>query len=165
MALYVRSLTEVEGNKALHIMRHSRNAVAVRRAQVIILSDQGSTVQEIAQQTLMHEEYVRELIRRFNCEGLALLRERRKSGRPVEFVEELQAEIAHIALAPPKLLGRPFTVWSLEKLKEYLMATKVVKTVSIETLRSILHTYRVRLQRTKTWKESNDPAFAAKKNG
>jgi transposase len=165
MALYVRSLTAVEGNRLQHIMRHSRNAVSVRRAQVLIMSDQGSTVQELAQQTLMHEEYVRDLIRRFNEEGLALLRERPKSGRPVEFVEELQAEIVQIALAPPKLLGRPFTLWSLEKLKEYLISTKVVKTISIETLRSILHKHGARLQRTKTWKESNDPAFAAKKNG
>jgi transposase len=165
MALSVRSLTETEGNRLLHIMRHSRNAVAVRRAQVLIMSDQGSTVQEIAQQTLMHEEYVRELIRRFNAEGLALLRERPKTGRPVEFVEELQAEIVQVALAPPKLLGRPFTVWSLEKLKEYLIATKVVKTISIETLRTILHNHGANLQRTKTWKESNDPAFATKKNG
>jgi transposase len=82
MALSVRSLTETEGNRLLHIMRHSRNAVAVRRAQVLIMSDQGSTVQEIAQQTLMHEEYVRELIRRFNAEGLALLRERPKPAAP-----------------------------------------------------------------------------------
>jgi transposase len=164
MALYVRSLTEVEGNRLLHLMRHSRSAVSVRRAQVLILSDQGSTVQEIAKQTLMHEEYIRELIRRFNAEGLSLLQERPKSGRPVEFVEELQAEIVQIALAPPKLLGRPFTVWSLEKLKEYLTMTKVVKTISLETLRSILQKHGVRLQRTKTWKESNDPEFAAKKN-
>jgi transposase len=165
MALYVRSLTAVEGNRLQQIMRHGRNAVAVRRAQVMIMSDQGSTVQEIAEQTLMHEEYVRDLIRRFNQQGLALLREQPKSGRPVEFVEELQAEIIEIALAPPKLLGRPFTVWSLEKLKEYLISSKVVKTISLETLRSILHKRGARLQHTKTWKESNDPAFASKKNG
>ena len=165
MALHVRSLTVMEGNHLLHLMRQSKSAVSVRRAQVLIMSDQGSTVQEIAEHTLMHEEYVRELIRRFNAEGFALLREKPKSGRPVEFVEELQAEIVQIAMAPPKLLGRPFTVWSLEKLKEYLMATKIVKTISIETLRSILHDHGIKLQRTKTWKESNDPSFAAKKNG
>lgn len=127
------------------------------------MSDLGSTVEEIAAETLMHEEYVRELIRRFNREGLAMLRERPRTGRPVEFVEELQAEIVQFALAPPKLLGRPFTVWSLEKLKEYLLQAKVVKAISIETLRSILHQHGVRLQRTKTWKESNNPEFGVKK--
>lgn len=165
MALSVRSLTAAEGNHLQHILRHSHKAVSVRRAQVLLMSDQGSSVQEIAQQTLMHEEYVRELIRRFNQEGLALLRERPKSGRPVEFFEEIQAEIVQMALAPPKLLGRPFTVWSLEKLREYLITAKVVKTISLETLRAILHAHKVHLQRTKTWKESNDPAFASKKNG
>jgi transposase len=165
MALSVRSLTETEGNRLQHILRHSHNAVSVRRAQVLLMSDQGSTIQEIAEHTLMHEEYIRELIRRFNQEGLALMRERPKSGRPVEFVEEIQAEIVHIALAPPRLLGRPFTVWSLEKLREHLITARVVKTISLETLRVILHKHGARLQRTKTWKESNDPAFAAKKNG
>ena len=165
MALYVRSLTEAEGNRLLHIMRHSRNAVAVRRAQVMIMSDQESSVQEIAPHTLMHQEYIRELIRRFNSEGLALLRERPKTGRPTEFDEEIQAEIVQCALAPPKLLGRPFTVWSLDKLEEYLIMSKTVKTISIESLRTILHTHHVKLQRTKTWKESNDPAFESKKNG
>lgn len=37
----------------------------------------------------MPEKYVRELIRRFNSEGLTLLRERPKSRRPVRFVLEL----------------------------------------------------------------------------
>jgi transposase len=165
MSLYIRSLTEAEGNRLQHIMRHSKNAVSVRRAQVFILSDQHATVQEIARHTFMHEEYVRELIRRFNAQGMSILQERPKSGRPVEFVEELQAEIVQIALAPPKLLGRPFTVWSLDKLREYLVSTKVVKSISIETLRMILHSNGIKLQRTKTWKESNDPEFAAKKNG
>jgi len=165
MALYIRSLTATEGNRLQHTLRHSKSAVSVRRAQVFLMSDQGSTVQEIAEQTMMHVEYVRELIRRFNTAGLAVLHERPRSGRPVEFVEELQAEIVALALAPPTLLGRPFRVWSLEKLREYLLSTKVVKTISIETLRTILHSHGVKLQRTKTWKESNDPRFAAKKNG
>jgi transposase len=152
MALSVRSLTAFEGNQLQHILRHSHSAVSVRRAQVLLMSDQGSSVQEIAEQTLMHEEYVRELIRRFNQEGLGLVHEHRKSGRPVEFVEEIQAEIVQMALAPPKLLGRPFTVWSLEKLREYLITARVVKTISLETLRAILHAHNVHLQRTKTWK-------------
>lgn len=165
MGAHVRSLTATQGSHIQRTLRQSSNAVAVRRAQVVLLSEQGSTVQEIAEQTFLHEEYVRELIRRFNKQGLAMLKERPKSGRPLDFGEEIQAEIVEIALAPPKLLGRPFTVWSLEKLKEYLIETKVVKTISHETLRSILHQRGIRLKRTKTWKESNDPAFEAKKNG
>ena len=69
-----------------------------------------------------------------------------------------------IALSPPNLLGLPYRVWSLEKLREYLAKTKVIKNISIESIRTILKEKKVSLQRTKTCKESNDPAFESKKN-
>jgi len=62
----------------------------------------------------------------------------------------------------PFLLRQPFTRWSLEKLSVYLKKTKVVSSISLETLRQIFHEQRVSLQRTKTWKESNDSAFESK---
>lgn len=164
MCLYVRDLTDAEGRKLQDTLRKSRNRMALRRAQVILLSAQGMKAPEIAKNTYLHEWYVRELIRRFNIEGVDILKERRRRGRPVEFSEEIKAEIVECALSPPNLLGMPFSVWSLEKLKEYLVSTRVVKRISIETLRTILRERKVSLQRTKTWKESNDPAFKSKKN-
>jgi len=164
MCLYVRSLTKAEGNKIQYILRRGKNRTAIRRAQVILMSEQGMRVKEIAQRTYLHEEYVRKLLRRFNVERLDLFKERPGRGRPVEFSEETRAEIAEIALSPPWLLRQAFNKWSLEKLRTYLIKTKVVSSISIETLRKILHEKRVSLQRTKTWKESNDPQFESKKN-
>jgi len=165
MAASVRSLSIAQGRKIQSLLRHSKNRVVVRRAQVVLMSDQGMKTKEIARTTLLHEEYVRELIRRFNREGLQLFAEPKHPGRPIEFVEELKAEIAEIALCPPSLLRQPFTKWSLEKLATYLVKAKVVPSISLETLRTVLKQKGVRLQRTKTWKESNDPKFEAKKNG
>lgn len=87
MALYVRDLKTSEGQKIQHILRKSTRRMAMRRAQVILMSAQSYTVKEIALQTLMHPEYIRELIRRFNKEGVALFNERPRSGRPVEFTQ------------------------------------------------------------------------------
>jgi transposase len=164
MCTYVRALTETEGKKIQEILRKSKNRTAIRRAQVILMSEQGYKASEIAESTYLNVVYVRELIRRFNSEGISLLKERTRSGRPVTFTDEIKAEIVEHALSPPHLLGEPYTVWSLEKLKEYLIKTKVVKTISIEKLREILKEHKVSLQRTKTWKESKDPAFKSKKN-
>ena len=50
-------------------------------------------------------------------------------------------------------------------MREYLTQTKVVKSISIERLRSISDEEAIKLQRTKTWKESKDSAFVGKKNG
>ena len=164
MSSFVRSLTNAEGNHIQRILRHGKSRTPFRRAQVIIHSAHGHTVQEIARVTCLHEEYIRELIRQFNVKGIALFKERARSGCPVEFVPETRADIVEIALSPPKLLGCPFTHWSLEKLREQILLVKVVPKISLETLRTILKEEGVHLQRTKTWKESNDPAFRSKKN-
>jgi transposase len=164
MALYVRSLRIAEGRRLQSILRQGKVRRTIRRAQVILMSAQSYRVIEIAEATYMNPEYVRNLIRRFNDEGMDLIKEKPRSGRPVIFDEERKAEIIEIAMSPPGLLGQPFSRWSLEKLRVYLMKTRVVRSISIETLRTILREYKVRLQRTKTWKESNDPAFESKKN-
>ena len=164
MCSFVRSLTIGEGNHIQRILRRGKSRTPFRRAQVIIHSAHGYTVQQIAKVTCLHEEYVRELIRRFNAEGVALFKERARTGRPVEFVPEIRADIVKIALSPPKLLGCPFTRWSVGKLRQHLLKVGVVRRISEETLRKILKEEGVHLQRTKTWKESNDPAFRTKKN-
>ena len=41
---------------------------------------------------------------------------------------------------------------------------KIVKSISIETIRQILRANKVKLRRTKTWKECNDPKLRSKKN-
>lgn len=165
MSLFVRDLSLAEGNRLQRTLRQSKNRTSLRRAQVILMSAQGMAVKQIAKSTYLHEVYVRELLRHFNREGTGILRKRTSPGRPVDFTPEIRAEIVECALSPPRLLGRPFSKWSLDKLREYVIQIKVVKKISIERLRTMLNEEGVKLQRTKTWKESNDPAFASKKNG
>ena len=63
-------------------------------------------------------------------------------------------------------MGYPFNSWSLSKLKEAIEERKIVngKTISDESIRQILEEYGISYQRTKTWKESNDPQFEIKKS-
>ena len=63
-------------------------------------------------------------------------------------------------------MGRPFTHWSVRKLRQYL-ADNPVRTVTIgrERLRQLLDRHGVTFQKTKTWKESNDPDKEAKTRG
>jgi hypothetical protein len=49
--------------------------------------------------------------------------------------------------------------WSLPKLRQYLVEQRIVAGISIEWLRQFLHRCKIRLRRTKTWKESTDPHF------
>jgi transposase len=163
MATFVRSLTSSEGEHLQRVLRRSKDRTAMRRAQVILMSAQGFRVQQIAQATHLHEEYVRELLRLFKIDGLAILKQKPRSGRPPVFPEEVRSEIAEFALCPPRAVGQPFSRWSLEKLRRFLIQRKVVRTIGLQTLCRILEEKKIRLQRTKTWKESNDPDFDSKK--
>ena len=58
----------------------------------------------------------------------------------------------------------PFSTWSLSKLAEFLVAEGVVDDISHEGLRVLLREEGVSFQVIKTFKESNDPDFEAKKN-
>jgi transposase len=65
-----------------------------------------------------------------------------------------------IARARPDSRGVPLTRWSLAKLRDHLATIGV--DVSAETLRGILRGAGLSHQRTRSWKWSPDPDFAAK---
>lgn len=163
MCLFVRSIRNFEGQKLQRICRHDRDRIKVRRAQVILASAQGSKVPDIARRFYFSEQHVRTLIKAFNDEGFSALVPKYGGGRPVTFSEEQKSLVLETALCPPDLLGQPFTRWSLPKLKTYLVEKRIVPSISVETLRQWLRTAKVRRQRTKTWKECNDPKLASKK--
>jgi transposase len=164
MCLYVRDLAISEGEHIQRILRRSTSRVKVRRGQVILASNQGYKVPSIAELVHYSEHHVRAIIKDFNQRGLKALEPKPRTGRPPEFTEDDKALIAETAKCPPDLLGCPFKRWSLEKLREYLMAEKITPKISIETLRGILHEKKVKLRRIKTWKECNDPNLKSKKN-
>lgn len=164
MCLYVRELTTAEGRRLQAIVRRDPNRIKVRRAQIILASAQGVKAPDIAHRLYFSPPHVRAILKGFNAHGFAALVPKYGGGRPREFLPEQQSLIVEAALCPPDLLGWPFRRWSLEKLRDHLRREKIVSSISLETLRQLLKGRRVRLQRTKTWKECNDPALASKKN-
>ena len=58
----------------------------------------------------------------------------------------------------------PFSTWSLTKLAEFLVVEGVVDDISHEGLRILLREEGVSFQVIKTWKQSRDPDFEARKN-
>lgn len=108
---------------------------------------------------------MRELIRRFNEGSFPALRPRPRTGRQRDLEAEEVAAVLEVATSRPKDFGMPFTTWSLRKLADYLVRRRLVAKTTANMLGRILRENGVTFQRTKTWKESNDPEFAAKKNG
>ncbi len=84
-------------------------------------------------------------------------------GRPRLITTDDVEFIVETATTRPETLGEPFTRWSIRKLVRYLNDNEDhVVEIGRERLRQILGANGVTFQRTKTWKESNDPDRDAK---
>jgi transposase len=161
----VREITNDEGNRLLQIVRRSSGSVVRwRRAQMVLLSAQGMDVAQIAKVAFTSPDRVRAVLHNFNDDGFDSLAPKYSGGRPPTFTLPERREIKKIALSRPVDHNLPFSTWSLTKLAEFLVAEGVVDDISHEGLRLILREEGVSFQVIKTWKQSNDPHFEAKKN-
>lgn len=157
------NVTPVEGNKLLGLIRRTRSVVTLRRGQVVLHSAQGFAAPRIAELLGLSPDYVRTIIKEWNEEGFPALEPKYGGGRPKTFTDEVRKELAALATSRPKDLGLPFQEWSLSRLQREAMRRGIVPTISEEWLRVILHEEALSFQEAKTWKESKDPNFAAKK--
>ena len=161
----VRDITNEEGRKLLSIVRRgSGSVVRWRRAQIVLWSAQRMDVPAIAKIAFTSEDRVREVIHNFNADGFESLAAKYSGGRPPKFTLPERREIKKIALSRPVDHDLPFSTWSLSKLAEFLVAEGVVDDISHEGLRVLLREEGVSFQVIKTYKQSNDPDFEAKKN-
>ena len=164
MCIYVRDITNEEGNRLKSTLRRSNDALRVKRAQIILASAQAMKVPEICESFGFSRCYVSDIIHGFNSIGFQILESKYKNcGKKPKFTEENRRKIIDTALSKPKDLGLPFTQWSLNKLRYYLVASDDIDSISIETIRKILKANGIKYRRTRTWKESNDPQFELKK--
>jgi transposase len=161
--VFVRAISEVEGRELQRLVRRSRDAVVARRAAVVLCSAQGMSVPEIVGTVFVDAGHIRAVLKDFNERGFAALRPGRSPGRPRRIDEQTRERIVSVALSRPHDLGRPFTHWSLPKLRDHLIETGVVESISHEGVRQVLAERGISFQRTKTWKQSTDPEFERKK--
>lgn len=160
--VFVRPVTMTEGQRLQRIGRTSRDPVKPRRAIVVLMSARGQSVPDIAHLLKCSAEYVRGVIHDFNEIGFKALDPKWSGGRPKTISDAVRRQIRLIARCCPRDLGLPFSVWSLSKLTEYLVAAGVVASISRESVRQIPRAGGISWQATKTWKASNDPDFVTK---
>ena len=159
----VRPISDDEGNRLLRIVRRGTGSVVTwRRAQMVLLSAQRMPVAKIAEVTFTSTDRVRDVLHNFNADGFDSLYPRYSGGRPPKFDLRQRAQIKRIALSRPADHDLPFSVWSLSKLADFLVAEGVVDDISHEGLRALLHDEDVSFQAVKTFKTSTDPDYATK---
>jgi transposase len=159
----VRTLRPYEKIKLRRLKNQRRNTVNSRHARIVLLSTSGMANRRIATLADCSAQWVRQVIHRFNDHGIAGITWypwfQVRSERV--FTADICERIAEIALCSPiALIG--MSQWSVPKLRLYLIEQNIIAHISIRWLGEILRRYKVRLRRTKTWKESTDPLFAQK---
>lgn len=159
----LRPITNAEGQALVRVIRRSRDPIAQRRATCVLCAAQGMRVPHIARHQMVDASLVRRILHAFNEAGIASLGNRYGQGRPKKFDAKTRQKIVATVCTPPYQLKLPYSVWSLPKLQQYLIQKRIVTSVAIETLRRLLREEDVSLQHTKTWKQSTDPDYAAKK--
>jgi len=121
------------------------------------------SVPEIVGTVFVDAGHIRAVLKDFNERGFAALQPGRSSGRPRRIDEQTRERIVAVALSRPHDLALPFTHWSLPKLRDHLIASGSVESISHEGVRQVLAERGISFQRTKTWKQSTDPEFKRKK--
>jgi transposase len=99
---------------------------------IVLASAQGQPARDIAGLIQGSDSYVREVIHAFNQHGFAALDPKWSGGRPKTIDDTTAEQICRIALTRPHSLGEPFTCWSIAKLRDHLVATRVIRGAVLE---------------------------------
>ena len=156
-SIYARPLTADESERLDGYIRQGLDYQR-KRAKVIKFSSQGYTSTEIVLMADMHPNNVRKWINKFNKFGLSIIEHHNKGKTPRQvFTKQDGDTIASVALSMPRDVGMKFSIWSLPKLKQYLIGKGIVKSISIETIRSILISRGIHLQKKMTLLQVTEP--------
>lgn len=134
---YVVKLTAKERDRLLAIVNKGRNKAAViRRAHVLLKSDEGKSDGLISELLYIHEDTVRNVRKRFVEDGLqAALEDKAAPAHESKLNEQQQAHLVAIACStPPEGQAR----WTLELLVTQLVKDGVVDGISPEAVRLAL---------------------------
>ena len=160
LRLIPESDTHVDDVRKLY---HTTKDVRIRtRAQMILLAFDGMSAPAIAKIVDLDPESVRHHMKRYRDEGIPGLYDRPRSGRPRTATPEY-VELALLTIRQrPRALGLNFSVWSMERLVDYLKEKTDIK-VSDETIRTHLRTADISFSRPQHKISSPDPEYVQKK--
>ncbi len=134
------------------------------RYRIVLEALRGYSGPAIAGRVGCDEDTVYLWLHRFNASGFETFeRATNPSGREPILTSQQIRKLVRVALSRPADLGLPFTEWSTAKLTAYCKCRGLLPAITDEWVRRVLRREGVTPQRLKTWKQSPDPAFEAKK--
>lgn len=164
--IYVRKLTKKE-KLALQAGVRSKDPFVIRRSQIVLASERGEKAIEIAKTLGCDDQTVRNVIKGFNQNGIAVLKEgsRRPHKTQAAFSAESVEQLKEILHQSPRNFGKATSLWTLDLAAEISYENELIQErVSGETIRATLKRFGMKWTRAKHWITSPDPDYERKKN-
>jgi transposase len=159
----IAPLTEEEVGALDTVYRTGKDVRVRTRAQIVLLAgEQRLSVATIAQIVRESGQTVRTWLKRYAAEGVEGLRDRPMPGAPAKITREYAEQLCLAARRRPRSMGQPYSLWTLERLAEY-MAEQTGIRVSYETVRRVLAAAEIVLSRPQHKISSPDPEYLVKK--
>jgi transposase len=159
--VFVRPLAHEEAVTLKRRAKQAKHFATRERAAILLASNVGNSVPQIAAMWMTDESHVRRVIHDFNERGLASLDPEYGGGRPRRISCEQRRQAVAVAGARPDSQGVPLTRWSLPRLADHLTEAGIVQ-ISAAHLHRVLAQAGLSFQRTRTWKASPDPDYESK---
>lgn len=139
----------------------------MKRSQILLASSRGLTTFEIAKLLGLSAEYARQIINRFNEQGVACLgRSRRVASSPKKLFDAAKCEqVKAILHSSPRQQGKDTSVWTMKLVAQVMFEKQLTPhQVSAEAIRLAVKKTGINWKRAKKWISSPDPQYELKKS-
>lgn len=165
--LYARAITEEERQSLREHLKSSKGA-EVRRSQMILMSaDEDLKAQVIAERVGCSDETVRQMIQRFNQDGLSAIYPKSNARHDDQraFKDAAREQLKAIVRQSPRDFGIESSVWSLSRLAQVSYQQGLTdRLVHPDTVSETLHQLGVRWKKAKRHIQSPDEQYTRKKS-
>lgn len=143
-------------------MKHTHPKLHLRLQMVIQVKHMGHSASSTATLLGVSPTTVRRWVKRFEDQGKPGLMDRPRSGRPRLISQKLEDFIVKVATTPPAEISDHLTTWSLNSIRNYLIA-EYDEVVSRSSIWRILKRHNIRFRKVEETLVSPDPMYEAKK--
>lgn len=141
---YSVNLTQEEHRQLLDLTKKGKTSARVlKRAQILLLADEGYQDEAIAEMLMVGESTVHRTRQRYVEEGVELaLSERPRKGREKKLTPQVEAFLIATACSTPPS-GRKS--WTMQLLASQLVSLELIDRISHETVRTTLKKTKLNL--------------------
>ena len=159
----VHTLSTAELDALKTLFRQTSEADVRSRCQMILLSNEGRSPPQIAEQVRFSRRTVTRFIQRYEAEGIQGLMTKPRSGRPPKVTAAYKAQLLELVEQQPRALDLPYSNWTTANLAEYLGESTGIE-LSARQVENILKANDWRLRRpVRTVKHKQDPQLVQEK--